>query len=52
MSPLRFSALGGMLSVLREPGVELRFLMLTEYREHATLNSANREVILDLILRS
>jgi hypothetical protein len=27
---------GGMLSVLREHGLEPRFLMLTEYREHAT----------------
>ncbi len=40
-----------MLSVLREHEIDPRFLMLTEYREHATQNSTNRQVILDLILR-
>jgi hypothetical protein len=40
-----------MLSVLREHGVGTRFLRLTEYREHATQNSANRDMIPSLILR-
>src|ERR1700677_4468401 len=39
-----------MLSVLREHGIEPRFLMLTEYREHATQDLANREVIPGLFL--
>ncbi len=39
-----------MLSVFREHGLGPRFLMLTEYREHATQKSANRKVIPGLIL--